>query len=153
MTVYLLWAASAVCFITFCVHTFIRGPRVTGRLLASTHVPQASKGLSYYCWHIVSVLLLSMALGYFYAAIHPGRPGLAVFLTALSIRHLVATAASAVAVVPLVGHGLIESRSVDARTARGRESVVLAEGGDSWKLRQRIDAIRRCARGCGESYQ
>jgi hypothetical protein len=84
MNVTLIWAASAMSFITFAVHTFIGGPRVAGPLLATTHLPPASKWLNYYCWHITTIFLLAMGFGYAYVAVHPDRPELAVFLSALS---------------------------------------------------------------------
>lgn len=85
MNIYLYWSASFVSFVTFCVHTFIGGPRVAGPLLTSHHLPPASKWLNYYCWHIATVLLFSMSIGYGYVAMHPDRPELAVFLTGLSM--------------------------------------------------------------------
>ena len=95
MNVYLFWAASFASFVTFCVHTFIGGPRVAGPLLATRHLPPASKWLNYYCWHIATVLLFSMSIGYGYVALHPDRPELAVFLTGLSIALSVLSAAVA----------------------------------------------------------
>lgn len=79
-----MWLAAATSFITFMVHTFIGGPRVAGPLLATTHLPPASKWLNYYCWHIATIFLLAMSLGFAYVALHPDRPELAVFLTAMS---------------------------------------------------------------------
>ncbi|MGC4028989.1 MAG: hypothetical protein QM696_08970 [Steroidobacteraceae bacterium] len=84
MQTYLLWLAALVSFVTFVVHTFIGGPRVAGPLLATTHLPRASKWLNYYCWHITTVFLLAMGMGFAYVALHPDRPELAVFLSGLS---------------------------------------------------------------------
>ncbi|RZA35176.1 MAG: hypothetical protein EOP92_11775 [Lysobacteraceae bacterium] len=83
MQTFLMSLASATSFITFAVHTFIGGPRVVKPLLATTHLPIAAKWLSYYCWHIATVFLLAMSLGFAYVALHPDRPELAVFLTAM----------------------------------------------------------------------
>lgn len=85
MNVYLLWAASLVSFTTFYVHTFIGGPRVAGPLLSTNSLPPASKWLNYYCWHMATVILFSMSIGYGYVAMNPNRPELAVFLTGLSL--------------------------------------------------------------------
>lgn len=96
MTTSLMWFASLMSFVTFAVHTFIGGPRVAGPLLATTHLPAASKWLNYYCWHIATVFLFAMGLGYAYVAMHPTRPELAVFLTALSAALSVLSAAVAI---------------------------------------------------------
>jgi hypothetical protein len=96
MQTYLVWSAAFMSFVTFAVHAFIGGPRVAGPLLATTHLPIASKWLNYYCWHITTVLLLAMAAGYAYVALHPDRPELAVFLTALSATLSVLSAAVAI---------------------------------------------------------
>jgi hypothetical protein len=96
MQVFLMWSAAFTSIITFAVHTFIGGPRVARPLLASTHLPVASKWLNYYCWHITTVLLLAMSAGYAYVALHPDRPELAVFLTALSAALSVLSAVVAI---------------------------------------------------------
>jgi hypothetical protein len=96
MQIYLMWSAAFMSFVTFAVHTFIGGPRVAGPLLATTHLPIASKWLNYYCWHITTVLLLAMGAGYAHVALHPDRPELAVFLTALSSALSVLSAAVAI---------------------------------------------------------
>ena len=84
MNTFLLWLAALVSFVTFMVHTFIGGPRVAKPLLATTHLPVASKWLNYYCWHIATILLLAMSVGFSYVALRPDRPELAIFLFTLS---------------------------------------------------------------------
>ncbi len=96
MNVYLLWSAAFMSLVTFAVHTFIGGPRVAGPLLATTHLPPASKWLNYYCWHIVTIFLLAMCMGYTYVAVHTDRPELAVFLTTLSAALSVLSVAVAI---------------------------------------------------------
>lgn len=96
MQTYLMWSAAFMSFVTFAVHTFIGGPRVALPLLNTTHLPIASKWLNYYCWHITTVLLLAMGGGYVYVALHPDRPELAVFLTALSAALSVLSAVVAI---------------------------------------------------------
>lgn len=56
--------AAAIAAITFYVHTFIGGPRVAVPLLADTGLPKATKWLSYYCWHMVTIMLAAMALAF-----------------------------------------------------------------------------------------
>lgn len=68
MNAYLLWAGAGLSALTFAVHFFIGGRYVARPLLADQSLPRASKWLNYYCWHMVSVLLLFMVGGYAYAA-------------------------------------------------------------------------------------
>ena len=70
--------------ITFCVHTFIGGPRVAAPLLGNSSLPLASKWLNYYCWHITTIYTLFMGAAYAYVALHPERLELVIFLTALN---------------------------------------------------------------------
>lgn len=60
--------ASLTALTTFAVHTFAGGPVVARPLLADTHLPPESKWLNYYCWHITTVLLAYMAVGFAAAA-------------------------------------------------------------------------------------
>lgn len=80
----LLWGAAFISAVTFCVHTFIGGPRVAEPLLKNKDLPVASKWLNYYCWHIVTIYLFFMGGAYAYVAWYPARPELVVFLTVLN---------------------------------------------------------------------
>ena len=77
--------AAALSFFTCGVHFFAGGREVARPLLASTALPPASKWLNYYCWHIVTILLLAMAAGFAWSALHVSALALAVFLTALAL--------------------------------------------------------------------
>ena len=77
-------AAALLSLVTFGVHTFVGGVFVARPLLASRDLTPASRWLNYYCWHIVTVLLLLMAAGYAWAATRPQALDLAVFLTLLA---------------------------------------------------------------------
>lgn len=57
----MVWLAAGLAALTFLVHTFVGGRVVARPLLADGHLPRASKWLSYYCWHIATVLLAAMA--------------------------------------------------------------------------------------------
>lgn len=96
MQIVLMSLAAITSLITFAVHTFIGGPRVAGPLLATTHLPIASKWLNYYCWHLATVFLLAMSIGFAYVALHPDRPELAVFLSAISATLSALSAAVAI---------------------------------------------------------
>lgn len=96
MQTVLMSLAAITSLITFTVHTFIGGPRVAGPLLATTHLPIASKWLNYYCWHLATVFLLAMSMGFAYVALHPDRPELAVFLSVISATLSALSAAVAI---------------------------------------------------------
>lgn len=67
----MLWAICLVATVTFLVHTFVGGPRVAAPLLADGGLPKASKWLNYFCWHIATVLLASMAGAFAWLALEP----------------------------------------------------------------------------------
>lgn len=96
MQTILMSLAAVASLITFSVHTFIGGPRVAAPLLAATHLPPAAKWLSYYCWHLATIFLLAMSLGFAYVALNPDRPELAVFLSATSAALSVLSAVVAI---------------------------------------------------------
>ena len=64
MQVGLLWAAAVSALVTFAVHTFFGGAFVTRPLLADKSLPRAAKWLAYYCWHVVTLLLLALAIAF-----------------------------------------------------------------------------------------
>lgn len=82
-----LWfsAAAIISAVTFYVHTFVGGPRVAGPLLADDQLPKASKWLSYFCWHIATVLLATMTLSFIAVAIQWVSNDIAWLLGGLSI--------------------------------------------------------------------
>jgi hypothetical protein len=61
-----LWflGAALVAFASFAVHTFIGGRYAARPLLAATDQPRATIWLNYMCWHIVTVLLIVLGLGF-----------------------------------------------------------------------------------------
>ncbi len=71
--------------VTFAVHFFVGGKYVATPLLNSTCLPPASKWLNYFCWHVVSVLLLLEIAAFAWTATHPPGVELVIFLTALNI--------------------------------------------------------------------
>ena len=87
-----LWSAAVASAITFVVHTFVGGRVVARLLLDDRSLPKAAKWLSYYCWHIVTVLLAAMAASFGWAAwsgqareLAIGVTGLAALLSGLSV--------------------------------------------------------------------
>ncbi|WP_291078171.1 hypothetical protein [Hyphomonas sp.] len=79
-----LFLAAGLSLVTFLVHLFAGGVHVARPLLASTALPPASKWLNYYCWHLVTLMLGFMALGFFWLGTAPYMPGI-VFLTLLAV--------------------------------------------------------------------
>ncbi len=99
MNIYFFWAAAVMSAITFVIHTFVGGPRVASPLLEDNYLPKASKWLNYYCWHITTIFTFSMGWAYAYVALHPDRPELVVFLTAVTAAFSILSA-----FVALKGH-------------------------------------------------
>jgi hypothetical protein len=85
----LLWAAAASSLVTFAVHAFVGGRYVAAPLLSDRGLPKAAKWLAYYCWHIVTMLLLAMAAAFGAAAAGSlaaqAALGLAAFCAACSL--------------------------------------------------------------------
>lgn len=77
------WLAAAASLLTAGVHTFAGGVAVARPLLASSALPAASKWLNYYCWHITTVLLVCMAIGFALSAWRPEFAANALLLTPL----------------------------------------------------------------------
>ncbi|MFN3201410.1 MAG: hypothetical protein ACE366_23615 [Bradymonadia bacterium] len=69
--------------ITWALHTFLGGRELVPPLL-SAEVHPVPKFTHYYCWHLVTLTLAIMALGYLYAAFFPGGSDVAIMLTILS---------------------------------------------------------------------
>lgn len=80
----LMWLAAAASFFTFAGHIFIGGPQVVKPLLAATDLSVEPKWTNYFCWHVTTLLVLAMSIGFTYVALHPNRPELAIFLSSLS---------------------------------------------------------------------
>ncbi|WP_291837798.1 hypothetical protein [Brevundimonas sp.] len=78
-------AAAVLSLITFAVHTFVGGRFAARPLLAAHDFDKASCWLNYMTWHMVTVLLLVMALGYGVAAVRPGSADVAILLTLVAV--------------------------------------------------------------------
>jgi hypothetical protein len=76
-------AAAVLSLFTWAIHTFVGGPVVAGPLLTSEMKP-VPKLTNYYCWHLVTLVLLAMSGGYAYAAIRPGGRDVAVLLSIMA---------------------------------------------------------------------
>ena len=78
-----LGAAALAAFSTFLVHTFVGGRLIARTLLAARDLPRVPRLTVYYCWHMVSLLLLGMAVALAWAACH-ASPALVVASGALA---------------------------------------------------------------------
>ena len=78
-----LAVAALLALLTWGIHTFVGGPRTATPLLESAMHP-VPKYTNYYCWHLVTLVLFSMAVGFAYAAAVPSGLDIAVLLTVLS---------------------------------------------------------------------
>lgn len=68
------------------IHFFAGGADVAGPLLAAPELAAEVKFTSYYCWHMVSLLLVAMSLGFGYAA-RSGEPGRPLVLMLLGLNY------------------------------------------------------------------
>lgn len=78
-----LWAASFLSAVTWCIHTLVGGARVARPLLVDTSLPPESKWLNYYCWHIATLVIAFLVIGFGWLAIHANSAS-TLYLTALS---------------------------------------------------------------------
>lgn len=56
---FILLVAAAMMTLAFYVHVVVGGRHVARPLLADRRLPPPAKWLSYYCWHIVSLMILT----------------------------------------------------------------------------------------------
>jgi len=75
--------AGAWAFMIACIHAFI-GSRTDVRPLFESNVPEPAKSTLFYCWHIVTIILFSLAMMFFYGAFEDGGSNLTLLATAAS---------------------------------------------------------------------
>ena len=79
-----LLIATILSFITFAVHLFLGGREIATPLLKSD-LDQVPKLTAYYCWHMVTLMLLLMTVTFGYAFFFPGNAALVVTMMIFSI--------------------------------------------------------------------
>lgn len=79
-----LYAAAAAAFITLLIHFFLGGSHVVLPLLNANSLKEDVKFTHYLCWHLVTVSLFIMFVGFFYAAYYKSFE-IALFMTSQSI--------------------------------------------------------------------
>lgn len=65
------------------LHLFLGGPQIAGPLLRS-EMRSVPKYTNYYCWHLVTIVLAAMPIGFAIAATHAPSRELAVLMTGLA---------------------------------------------------------------------
>lgn len=85
-----LWlaAAAAVAFATFLIHAVLGGREIAVPLLKARDLGRIPQLTAYYCWHMVTILLLGMSVSLARAARHVNVP-LVVLMTALAFAFTV----------------------------------------------------------------
>jgi hypothetical protein len=81
---WLFLAAAAVSFVTWGIHVFAGGPTVARPVLQTEGLDPVAKHTAYYCWHLVSMVLLAMPLSFLRAAMRPQSRELAVLMSVLA---------------------------------------------------------------------
>ena len=79
-----LFAAGIAAALTCLLHVFGGGPEIARPLLASNELPDVSKYVNYYCWHLVTFTIGAMAVGFVWSSIDPSQTGLAWMWTVMA---------------------------------------------------------------------
>jgi hypothetical protein len=79
-----LFAAAVTSLITFLAHLFWGGYDVAKPLLNASGIEEMPKLTTYYCWHIVTVLLFVMACAFAYVALVQFDLPLTITMTSLA---------------------------------------------------------------------
>lgn len=80
-----LFAAGVAAALTVLIHIFGGGPEIAHPLLRATELPDVPKYVNYYCWHLVSMTIAAMAVGFIWAAIDVTQTGLAMMWTVMAV--------------------------------------------------------------------
>ncbi len=79
-----LYGAAAVSAVVCGLHVFLGGPTSARPLLRARYLHPVAKYTNYYCWHIVTLVLVAMPVSFAWAARWPEAIELAVLMTALA---------------------------------------------------------------------
>ena len=82
---YWLFSAGIVAALSVLIHVFGGGPEIAHPLLRATELPDVSKYVNYYCWHLVTMTIAAMAVGLIWASIDPGQTGLASMWSVMAV--------------------------------------------------------------------
>lgn len=81
---WLLFAAAIASLMTFLAHLFLGGRDVAKPLLNAPDIEEVTKLTTYYCWHIVTILLFAMTGAYFYVSLIQFDLPLTIAITSLA---------------------------------------------------------------------
>lgn len=79
--------AAVIALITWAIHTFVGTRQIAGPLLAAEMRPEP-KYTNFYCWHLVTIVLLAMSGSFAYAAWVPAGRDVAIVATILSLSFM-----------------------------------------------------------------
>ncbi|MBI3073040.1 MAG: hypothetical protein HYY84_13080 [Deltaproteobacteria bacterium] len=78
-------AAAAVSVVAFGIHFFLGGRDTARPLLAASDIEPTAKFTHYFGWHIISIILVAMPVGFIMAAFRIESRALAWMMTALAV--------------------------------------------------------------------
>lgn len=83
MSVYMFWAAAIICYATVIIHIFAGGRKFVRPFLAVEMDPFL-KWMGYYSWHIATIVIAVIAMGFTGAAMNLERLDYAVIATGVA---------------------------------------------------------------------
>lgn len=108
-------AAAIVALATVLVHLIPGGRFVARPLLENRSLPRASKWLNYFCWHIVTVMIIFIGIGFYWSGQGPENRSALVFLSAFTA--VVSMLSAAVALTARINPFKFPSTSLFAVTS------------------------------------
>lgn len=79
------FTAGAISAINWSVHTFVGGREIARPLIAASDLAPIPKFTQYFCWHLVTIALAAISLGFLYAAVQPKAQDLGVAVSLLTL--------------------------------------------------------------------
>lgn len=85
-TIQNMWMFAAAVLAGGCglLHAVLGGLEIAGPLLRAKDIPDVSKYVNYYCWHLVTITLFAMSASFVWVAFDGAQIGLAVIWTIMA---------------------------------------------------------------------
>lgn len=80
-----LFAAGIAALLSNLLHVFAGGPEIARPLLRSQDIADVPKYVNYYCWHLVTLTIGAMGVGFIWASIDVTQTGLAWMWTVMAV--------------------------------------------------------------------
>jgi len=80
-----LGAAGFLCLLAVAIHVAIGGREIARPLLDDENMPRVARRTAYFCWHLVTVLLVGMTAAFVWAAMDPTAWEAAALATVIAI--------------------------------------------------------------------